>query len=744
VDPPAEGEVKEDSKKMVKWSKTLFERAKTVEQMRTAGLLLRKCVATDGKSHYYLISAKQERLELQAELLEFELQLQPKYGGGYAPFTRDNKHIFLKAFDDDFFTRTQRQHLVRTIVEMDRYNGGAGKSISKLLKRGYATRFFPFHVKKTKEYLLDKWATWKVKKWFNKQPIDAMRAYFGEELTLYFSWLGFYNYALITPAILGVVVFVLQEQPTDGWPNVLYAFFMMLWTTLFLEFWKRRQNVLAFEWNMIDFEASEEARPDYYGDPSLGVYYAGQWVPFEEDDPVLERINVLPTKYYDDTRVKAKMAVSCAPMFTSLGLVAVIVFSVLGIRLFFQRTWDDPTIGGGVGSVLGAVFVVVCNILYKKMAVLLNEWENHRTQTSFDDNLITKTILFQFVNTFTSLYYIAFFKNGFNFEAIAGTGDPNFKDACKTVRAPEDTVSGDVVGSGCMSELSLQLFTLMAVNLLIGQTKEIVIPTVKVYIKKYFGSKEDNDAEAALPEWEAQARLVPYEGTFDEYAEMAIQYGLVTVFSAAFPLAAIMALANNFTEIRTDAIKILTTNNKPFYKGAQDIGGWYKILDLLGIIAVVTNSMLFGMGFAAIPKLVGPGKYGTSFNTFIVCIAIEHVLFLAKFVIAEIVPDMPGSVEQALARQSFIKNETLKSLSSKPHFKFLASEEKIKAFTYDTHPDGAFLEPYELRPEFGAVDPAELQRAESGTKKKKSKDKKKKKKKKKKKGDDSSSSSDEE
>ena len=45
-------------------------------------------------------------------------------------------------------------------------------------------------------------------------------------------------------------------------------------------------------------------------------------------------------------------------------------------------------------------------------------------------------------------------------------------------------------------------------------------------------------------------------GLLDEYLELAIQYGFITLFVAAFPLAPLFALINNVFEIRLDAIKV--------------------------------------------------------------------------------------------------------------------------------------------------------------------------------------------
>ena len=37
--------------------------------------------------------------------------------------------------------------------------------------------------------------------------------------------------------------------------------------TIFLEFWKRTENSLAFLWDVTDYEINEPDRPEFYGTP---------------------------------------------------------------------------------------------------------------------------------------------------------------------------------------------------------------------------------------------------------------------------------------------------------------------------------------------------------------------------------------------------------------------------------------------------------------------------------------------
>lgn len=61
-------------------------------------------------------------------------------------------------------------------------------------------------------------------------------------------------------------------------------------------------------------------------------------------------------------------------------------------------------------------------------------------------------------------------------------------------------------------------------------------------------------------------------GLFFEYLEIILQYGFVTLFVAAFPVAPLFALINNIFEIRLDAKKLLNQFRRPVGQRVKDIG----------------------------------------------------------------------------------------------------------------------------------------------------------------------------
>ncbi|KAK6036146.1 hypothetical protein COOONC_26349 [Cooperia oncophora] len=94
-----------------------------------------------------------------------------------------------------------------------------------------------------------------------------------------------------------------------------------------------------------------------------------------------------------------------------------------------------------------------------------------------------------------------------------------------------------------------------------------------------------------MTRWEADYYLSPTydQFLFDEYLEMVLQFGFVTLFVAAFPLAPLFAVLNNIFEIRLDAYKFLITTQKPVPAQARNIGVWLRILDMISKSTVLIN-----------------------------------------------------------------------------------------------------------------------------------------------------------
>lgn len=64
-----------------------------------------------------------------------------------------------------------------------------------------------------------------------------------------------------------------------------------------------------------------------------------------------------------------------------------------------------------ITPVLYGLLVPLFDQIYTRMAIRLNVWENHKTDSAYQTHLILKVFSFRFVHVFASLYYYAFASN---------------------------------------------------------------------------------------------------------------------------------------------------------------------------------------------------------------------------------------------------------------------------------------------------------------------------------------------
>ncbi|CAB1334725.1 unnamed protein product [Coregonus sp. 'balchen'] len=192
--------------------------------------------------------------------------------------------------------------------------------------------------------------------------------------------------------------------------------------------------------------------------------------------------------------------------------------------------------------------------------------------------------------------------------------------------------------------------------------------------------KTMGDRELPLSEQvKLEADMSTYLGTFDDYLELFLLFGYVSLFSCVYPLAAVLVVLNNVTEVYSDAFKMCKVFKRPFSEPAANIGVWQLAFEAMSVIAVATNCALIGMspqvksyfpesetqlilwvvGFEVSSRLLHcvfecrckPGRVQ------------RHFLLASKFILTFVIPDVPKDIQIKLSRLEFESLEALKKRS---------------------------------------------------------------------------------
>lgn len=154
-----------------------------------------------------------------------------KQSDEWVGFTWETRQAFANAYDPlQFFTSAERVYLISVVLAPIK------------AKRRVALNNVEQHQALHR--------AWIQSSLFAPQPLDLICNYYGEEIALYFAFLGHYTAWLLPLAVLGALTFAHQfYYGLYSWPSLAFALSAMLWDTLFFESWKRKEKLLAFEWN---------------------------------------------------------------------------------------------------------------------------------------------------------------------------------------------------------------------------------------------------------------------------------------------------------------------------------------------------------------------------------------------------------------------------------------------------------------------------------------------------------------
>lgn len=540
-----------------------------------------------------------------------------------------------------FFTSGERVTIVEAMLESVKDCTDNRALLAQLVSDGLAS-CFPLHENEMKKQIFAKLCT--------RNPanaLDDMAAYYGSEVALYFAFIDFYTKQLIIPAFFGmIIVFFFESEEADlTTAMVVYAVVLAVWGTVLMEFWKRTQATLIFRWGVSDDNDLLAApRPAFFG--SL------------RQSPITDKKETYYPRIFRYFKLLITWPIIGLCLLLATGLMAVSFWledytKELQAQHYFAAY---PFVNDNITflpAILSGISVPIANGLYVGLANALTNFENHRTQMDHDYSHALKLSLFYFVNSYVALFCCAFWMMD-------------------------------------LERLRTRLAALLITSQLIGALIETLVP----FFTQKYGLYKLAEAEKAraglegleraastastastapmastapsLPPYQQEAMLYPAGPMFDEYMEIALQFGYITMFGWCWPAAAFCALLNNIVEIRSDGFKLCSSSQRPSINNPSHIGVWQTVFEFLTVGAVVSNFALMGVYIFAFPD--GPlskDVRSMGFSDTVVCIAligVEHLIVGLKVILAMIIPDVPADVEVALARGEYIEGQEIKSL----------------------------------------------------------------------------------
>lgn len=391
--------------------------------------------------------------------------------------------------------------------EEDDNSREGGHGIEELSHKGVYKAYFPLHdgplasqstqdenaeqsdPMNDRQRLRNDWAS--LSMMFKYQPLCDIRKYCGVRVSFYFAWLGVYNSALVPAAVVGVLCFLyalatfenhapLQEicdqsneklfymcpqcdrhcsyysltstcvyskiaRLFDNGATVFFSVFMSIWATLFLEYWKRTEASLAFDWDVFGLlKEYEPLRPEFV----VNVKEKKKNEVTNKEEPFIPR----------GTRIRrgfGAFGVACTMILVVVGtLVGIIVYRASILAAMYAHSSNDlrenaKLITSFTAASINLIIIQCLTQFYYKIAEFLTKWENPRTHSDFHNSFTFKMYVFEFVNTYSSLFYVAFFQSSLI------NGNPVRYRRISGRRIEE------CHPSGCLIDVCIQLFVIM-------------------------------------------------------------------------------------------------------------------------------------------------------------------------------------------------------------------------------------------------------------------------------------------
>ncbi|DBA00328.1 TPA: LOW QUALITY PROTEIN: hypothetical protein N0F65_001523 [Lagenidium giganteum] len=413
-----------------------------------------------------------------------------------------------------------------------------------------------------------------------RQPLQAVRDYFGENIAFYFAWSGFYGQCLVVPALLAIPLFVSMTTPSSlvlvwnfllgqdsdlvhskqppliSQDAVVFSYEIILWGFFFIKLWERRSVWYQLEWGMRDLNLDLKDRVNFRGE--------------ERRNPVTQEVEL-----HFSTAKRLRLQIE--------SLICVLVLTAINLLVIVALLLAEGYFASWIGLRLAVLLSSLCLGFLAKwnsdnishVAHRLSERENYQNDKDFEQSVIYKVFFMQLVNTYSPVWIIAF----------------------ADMKIVSHTFLGGLYREYEVQEIGM-VNKIVQINILvllifIVRLSSHLLEIIHEAAKKNANLANRESASAKkpflLPSVDDEIELDTYGGSYEDYTELIVQFGLVVMFSSVCPLIPVLALVECMLEIRLDALNLCQFTRRPTPDIADGIGPWSSCAHMLLRIGVIMN-----------------------------------------------------------------------------------------------------------------------------------------------------------
>ena len=482
---------------------------------------------------------------------------------------------------------------------------------------------FPLHISNISHKLNKKFFSLKI-------PHKLIQNYLNDEVAIYFYWVDHYTKFIAIPAILSLFIFLFSKFLSNKNAEILHIFYalgMTIWAQFFIIFWNRKESELRVMWDNDSMEyEKEDKRKEFVGEIKKSIITGKYELYYPEKKKYINyAISVFITLIFISLAVFINVA--------SLNLRNLIpeqditrnknhhkhykFMAMPKLQNFRKKKLENKTLSGLIIPIKN-ILLGILGIIFDKVNIFLTDYENHKSKTYYYNSYIYKKFIFESLNFFFDIFYIAFALN-------------NLQETTNTIKS------------------------LLYLNEIIRILFETVFPFIKNMI--FIGTVKDKEVENETrlilgkeidkKEILKQAKFEKFN-PFKEYYPLIQEFCFVTLFASCAPLAPILILFTNSFEIKSDFTKFCFVAKRPEPLKKNNIGAWKYIIEFIGIMSIITNILfcyLYNKNY---------GDYKYDVFTFTIW---EHFLIGFILVLRLVYPNVTGWVKIYRMRKFFRRRE---------------------------------------------------------------------------------------